>query len=125
MGFFDSIGSFIKKGVNSSTSYIKDVSGGIVKGITKGLGTARSVIDAGKVAVSGLSKIPVLGSALQVLQAPLAIADKAVENLQNVDKAANRLGADYSKGGFRNLGPAFQQYVGAVGGLVDLIPNAK
>ena len=125
MGFFSSIGNFIKKGVNSSTSFIKNTSAGIVKGITKGLGTAREVIDVGKTALSGLSKIPVLVSALQAFQVPLAIADKAVENLQNVDKAANRIGSDYDKGGFRNLGPALVDYGKSVAGLVDLIPNAK
>ena len=126
MGFFDRLTNTVRKGFQSSTNFIKDVGSGVLKGITKGLSTTRQVIDAGKIAVAGLSTLPVLGQALQAFQLPLSVADKVVSNLQDVDTSVHAIGAQYDKGGFsKDLLPKLVDYSKAVTGLVNLIPERK
>jgi len=127
MGIFDVIGDSLRKGFGSVKEFAKSVSPGIVRGITSGLATGRRIIDVGKNVIDNLQNVPYIGSVIptDLIKLPLNIADKAVENLQGIDKAANQLGNDYNKGGIRNLGPAFGKYIRAVGNTVNLIPSSK
>lgn len=120
MGFFDSI----SRGFKSAYGAVKSVTPGILSGITKALAVGRDVIGVSQNVLGKLSTIPVIGDLVKnVAQLPFAVADKALENLQNIDVASHKLGSDYAMG--KNLLPALDQYTKSVISAVNLIPNRK